>query len=311
MYNFVEKEIKQLSAHPYSTNFKLGNTAFNVFCDGTFLDSQLIKRLTSDSMENKNKLFHNHYYNEIIFVKKGNILLETETSKDLLSPNSIVIIPKNILHLLRFEPNCKYYAIGFSYKKIQLKDKLLDSFEKFDSLFNSDVIINQLNDNDIFSKLITDICDHIKKARTFSFLLIQTLLQQLILHLYECTISATYTQSENTQIVSDFSFALNQRINNVRDSSKLKDIAKELFISERQLSRIIKKQYGVSFTERKHQLRIESAKQLLKTTDLSIEKISEHVAFYDTATFIKQFTKRVGISPAQYRESRTPPPALK
>ena len=35
----------------------------------------------------------------------------------------------------------------------------------------------------IFSKLITDICDHIKKARTFSFLLIQTLLQQLILHL--------------------------------------------------------------------------------------------------------------------------------
>lgn len=307
MYNFVEKEVNQLFAHPYSTNFTIGNTAFDIFCDGTFSDSPLIKKNTEDLSANKNKLFHNHFNYEIIFVEKGDILFETETSKDILSDNSIVLIPKNSLHLLRFEPHCKYYAIGFSYKITQLKDKLLDSFEKFDPLFNSGIIVQQLKSNNVFSRLVLEISDYLKNTRTFSYLIIQSLLQQFMLHLYECLGNTASAQSNDIQIVSNFSFALNQKINNVRDNSKLKDIAKELFISERQLSRIIKKQYGVSFTERKHQLRVESAKQLLKTTNLSIEKISEHVAFYDTATFIKQFTKRVGISPAQYRENHTLP----
>ena len=311
MYTLTENNSKPMVTHPYRTKFTLGNTEFDIFCDGTFIDSFLVKKYTEDLKMNQTKLFHNHFYNEIIFVDSGEVLCETETEKELLTPSTLLFIPRNSLHALRFNPDCKYYALGFTYKKISLKDKLFNSYDKFRSVFGENSFSISDKSSIIFKKIINDICDYLKKTRTFSFLIIQTLLQELILQLYEhCAKAIEPSSSDELQIVSDFNFALNQRINNPHDNTKLKDIAKELFISERQLSRIIKKQFGVSFTERKHQLRIESAKQLLRNTNLSIEKISERVAFYDTATFIKQFIKRVGISPDQYRKNSTPPPAI-
>ena len=307
MYNDIVTAKEKITNNPYSTTFVLGNTFFDIFCDGTFLKNSVIKKYTNDLVGNKTKIFHNHFYNEIIFVEKGHISLETETEKIELTQNSLVYVPKNLLHLLRFEPNCIYYAIGFTFQKIPTKDKFLDSYNKFQQFFNDNIFNQELNNENVFIKLINKIQDYLTKPKTFSYLIIQTLLQEFILNLYELFAKNIDLTTTNAQIVSDFNFALNQKINNLHDHSKLKDIAQELFISERQLSRIIKKQYGVSFIERKHQLRIESAKQLLKNTDLSIEKISERVAFYDTTTFKKQFLKRVGVTPTQYRESTTPP----
>jgi len=291
-------EPKLIKDSSYTSNLTLGNTRFSVFCDMTFLDSALSE--LSDVAKNEEKIFHNHYYNEFIIIEDGEALLETEEEKHAVRANEVILIPKNKLHLIRFRPGCRHLSIGFTYKEIALKNKLFNSFERFDAHFSGKLIFSGKAEK--LTKLTNEMKKYIREPYTFSFLMIQALIEQFILEFYELT-AADKTEGTSTPFVADFNFIINQRINNIQDKTKLSDIAAELFISERHLSRIIKKQYGVSFMERKQQLKIESAKQLLKNSELSIEKISERIAFYDTGTFIKQFTKRVGISPAQYREN--------
>ena len=297
-YHHEDAEPKLVSDSSYTSTLTLGNTLFNVFCDMTFLTSVLSE--FSDVTKNEEKIFHNHYYNEFIILERGTAILETEEEKYTLGESDIILIPKNMLHLIRFRPGCRHLSIGFTYKELALKNKLFNSYAKFDSLFSKKLIIK--DENEKFRKITSEIKRYLREPYTFSFLMIQALIQEFILKFYELG-AEDDALGMSTPFIADFNFIINQRINNIQDKTKLSDIADELFISERHLSRIIKKQYGVSFMERKQQLKIESAKQLLKSSELSIEKISERVAFYDTGTFIKQFTKRVGISPAQYRDN--------
>jgi transcriptional regulator GlxA family with amidase domain len=50
-----------------------------------------------------------------------------------------------------------------------------------------------------------------------------------------------------------------------------------------------------------HALRLEEAKQILETEDLSIEAIAEQVGYEDTSFFGRLFRRKVGLTPAQYR----------
>jgi len=49
------------------------------------------------------------------------------------------------------------------------------------------------------------------------------------------------------------------------------------------------------------QLRIDSACQELQRTDASIGTIAMENGFYDQSAFCRQFQKRVGLTPRQYR----------
>ena len=48
-------------------------------------------------------------------------------------------------------------------------------------------------------------------------------------------------------------------------------------------------------------LRMERAKQLLLTTDLSLAAVSEAVGFNDYFYFMKKFKKETGITPGHFR----------
>ena len=50
-----------------------------------------------------------------------------------------------------------------------------------------------------------------------------------------------------------------------------------------------------------HTVRIEEAKQILETTDASIERIGEEVGYEDSASFRRLFKRKSGLTPAEYR----------
>ena len=292
----------------FNYEFTLGNTKFSAFCDRTFTESSDLQEVINDKFLNSTKVLHNHYNCELIIFYNGSATIETETNREKLSAPQAVYFPKNFAHLLRFEPNSKYFSIGFTYSEQSSKDKFNKSFEKFDKIFKSGCII--LPPNPFYTNVAKIISNNIQSPSTFSFYMISALIQQIIINFYneaESLLNLSPQRNESV-LIANFGFILNQRINDLSSNIKLKDIANELFISERQLSRIIKKQYGVSFTDRKNQLRVESAKHLLAHTNLSIEKISERACFYDTSTFIKKFTESVGISPTKYRSQCQPTP---
>lgn len=82
----------------------------------------------------------------------------------------------------------------------------------------------------------------------------------------------------------------------------LTDLAQKYQISPGYLSRLIKEELQLSFSEYIASKRIQKAKELLAEENLSIEEIAERVGYNDYYYFTKVFTKIAGISPSKYRK---------
>lgn len=74
-------------------------------------------------------------------------------------------------------------------------------------------------------------------------------------------------------------------------------------ISMGYMSKMIKEQLQVNFSDYIASLRIQRAKELLRDDSLSIQEISEIVGYNDYFYFTKVFKKIEGISPSKYRKS--------
>ncbi len=72
-------------------------------------------------------------------------------------------------------------------------------------------------------------------------------------------------------------------------------------IPERTLKRRFKAATGVPLIEYLQNLRIERGKQLLESSDLPVEEISEQVGYADTSFFRRLFKRLVGLTPLAYR----------
>lgn len=78
-------------------------------------------------------------------------------------------------------------------------------------------------------------------------------------------------------------------------------LCKELSISTSYFSAIFKKHRGKTFLEYLTEIRIEKAKELLKTTNLKTYEIAERVGYPDSHYFSLLFRKTVGIPPTAFR----------
>ncbi|MCL2320110.1 MAG: AraC family transcriptional regulator [Treponema sp.] len=68
------------------------------------------------------------------------------------------------------------------------------------------------------------------------------------------------------------------------------------------LSRFFKQETGYNFVDYVSMLRLDRVKELLVSTDKQIKEIVFDVGYRDTASFVRKFRAKEGITPGQYRE---------
>lgn len=88
---------------------------------------------------------------------------------------------------------------------------------------------------------------------------------------------------------------------NYRQDITLSNIAEYLELSESYTSRIFNKQMGMNIPAYINQLRIEEAKELLKSTNKKIYEIAVEAGFSSTTAFHVAFKKQEGITPIEFR----------
>jgi two-component system response regulator YesN len=81
-----------------------------------------------------------------------------------------------------------------------------------------------------------------------------------------------------------------------------REIAQALHVSSPYLSKIFHEQTGETFSQYSIGQRIALAKDYLKTTDWTVEKIGEEVGYTSQKHFYQVFKRAVKMSPAQYRK---------
>ncbi len=82
----------------------------------------------------------------------------------------------------------------------------------------------------------------------------------------------------------------------------LEDVAQFVGYSPAYFSRIFREDTGMTFKEYLNELRIERAKSLLLTTELSVTEISSMLGCSDQSYFCKIFRRATGVSPDKYRK---------
>ena len=78
-------------------------------------------------------------------------------------------------------------------------------------------------------------------------------------------------------------------------------LAEEFHLNPQYISQLFKTEIGVGFLAYLTSIRMERAKKLLLTTNLSIAEVSEQSGYADYRVFTKVFKKSEGITPSQYR----------
>jgi PAS domain S-box-containing protein len=82
------------------------------------------------------------------------------------------------------------------------------------------------------------------------------------------------------------------------------ELAAAVGISERSLHRKIRQAMGLTPHEFMLRMRIEAAAELLATTDQPISQIAIQYGFCDQSAFTKQFSRRIGMTPKQFRRQQ-------
>ncbi len=236
---------------------------------------------------------HTNLQNELHIVLEGNCKIDVDDFEYQLNRNIALIIPKNKFHSLFGENgDFLHFAIAFEFYKNGVE--IVPDFEKL-----------KLTPKDI------EICyDIIKESRGKSLFY-----RQRVFSLYTLLLTSLFAQLPifkgegedlNGERFDDRYFVIDDFFEtNLSQNCSERLLAQRLHISSRQLNRILVSNYGVNFRQKLANARMDRAKWLLRTTDMSIACISDAVGFASQTSFYKAFKKHCKITPLKYRKDKT------
>lgn len=85
---------------------------------------------------------------------------------------------------------------------------------------------------------------------------------------------------------------------------QLSEVAKRLYLSTAYFSRLFKEKTGTTFSDYLAGCRVEQARRLLSTTDLSVAEVASAIGYQEANSFSRLFKARTGQSPSDYRASQ-------
>lgn len=94
----------------------------------------------------------------------------------------------------------------------------------------------------------------------------------------------------------------NYLLNHLNLPHTLASLAERAHMSPRNLSRVFRKECGVSIMDYLADARIDAARRTLESTDLSVKEVAHRCGFDTPDGFRRVFSQRLGITPAEYRQ---------
>lgn len=195
-------------------------------------------------------------------------------------------------HLLRYycDPENPYLKIW-----INVGGRILNEMMQLYNL-QSGIVIKQMNCRKTFDSIYEECArmDENNKPEIYRnvFKLLVRILDQL-------------TGDAACDMLAPSSYKIRDFIDsNIQANIGLDDIANKFFFSKSYIISCFKNEFGISPKQYIIQKKIETAKNMLLETDMSVKAISEMLHFADSHHFSNTFKKQTGISPMEYR-SRT------
>lgn len=115
----------------------------------------------------------------------------------------------------------------------------------------------------------------------------------------ECIDGLLKDKAERSQgVIQDINAYIREHF---REPLTIKKLAEVFYLHPVYLGQLLQKKNGISFHEMIHNFRIEEAVRLLQDGSLNNGEIAEQVGYVNYGQFLKQFEKRLQMSPNEYR----------
>lgn len=136
-----------------------------------------------------------------------------------------------------------------------------------------------------------------------------TVIKSLVIQILSCAARAMETHSPSPYSIplksskEDYRCDLIEKYinDNLANPISTKDIARHLYLSEKQVCRIVLDKKGVSTKSLISSIKFQKAKSLLKETDLSIKQVSDLLGFSSEYYFHQFFKREEGYPPGIFR----------
>ncbi len=278
----------------YSTEFSIGNTKFVIFLAVSYENENAAYEQDSKPIS----IYHNHYYNELIFSPLFEIQCFTKDGSFKLHRNNLLLFRAGFFHATTINLSMKANILGFTFKEIKKCSANERTYDIYNKIFSLDY---QVFSNKTLINTLRQVFQQIKSPTLFSYYSIPALLQIFFVQVAEKHVTPT---SKLTSLGS-LDYRISVELNSMETNTNLRAMAEKLFISERQLERRIYQLYGKNFTEKRREIRISVAKNLLETTSLAVEQIAIKIHYGSQSAFIAVFKRYTGMTPTQYRKNCT------
>lgn len=139
-----------------------------------------------------------------------------------------------------------------------------------------------------------------KKNKAF-ILFIKAYMQKFFSHLYRNGILTHPSDLYETNGLLKLTPVFDYVENHDSETVTLDNVSTLLHVDKAHFCRIFKKVLNITFSKYLNYVRINHAKELLKTTNRSITEIAYAVGFVSTSYFIRQFSLYTSYTPLKYR----------
>ena len=235
------------------------------------------------------KAIHSHFAYEVFFVCNGLLRLVTE-GETYRYQNAVVIIPPQIKHYSFNECEGNYCLLFFP-----------------EDSPAADLLTAQLNNGITTLPLPEELPFYLRqleKKDLPSSTEERRLLTALILHPVINALLPDGHRRENSRSADGHIDVIEDYINSrLRGKLTLTEVSGAVALSTRQISRIIQKEYGMTFSQLVADKRLAAANIMLKSSALPIHEIAELTFPGSESYFYTLFKKKCGISPLQYRKN--------
>lgn len=247
---------------------------------------------------NINSRIHFHPFTEFYLFLDGKGKFSIEDKIINTSQNDFFIINSNVGHSIYSEDNENLVYISFGVDSIFVKNLLNeDNIEEDKYIFkniendqeyfkNSFAIIeNEFNSNDRYARSMANV-----KASEFVINLLRKFKEEIMI-------------TNDIKINKQIDYIKNFIDNNYSEEIKLESLSKMAYMNKFHLIAEFKQSYRVTPIDYLILKRIEVTKNLLISTNHSMEEISSIVGFNSQSYFNQVFRKKVGLTPSQFRKN--------
>lgn len=233
-------------------------------------------------------------YNKIYYILDGEGWLKIGDKEYYPEPGQLFIMPSGVIQSyssISHKTFLKYWC------HFTAKINDIDIFDMLSIPVSLDVY-QEIELKTIFERLLY----FYEKGTPYSILRTRGIMLELLAWFFE-QIAISEISLLSHSFTKELLEVLRYIEDNLSNNITIDELSKIVHFHPNYFIRFFRDHMGCSPIQYINKMRLEKAKKLLKTTDLSIKEITDLTGFNDASYFSRNFKKNLGLSPMEYRNA--------